>query len=365
MILPLALHIDGLTRRFRSGPLGLRQTTALDAVSLAVAPSSLVAVIGPAGAGKSTLLRLLAGADRPSEGSFAHEGIAPGQIGALLQGDALSTSHTLAENIAMPLRRLRRGLDRKTQARLVATALDLLALTPLARRLPQNVDAATRQRALLARALVGEPRLLLLDDPFAHQEESDRAALAATVRQLHELLGTTTVLATRSAATALPLADEIAVLQGGRLVESGSPQTLYESPASASTAALLGPVNRLPGTIETVEDDTATIRLACGPVVEARLAAALAPGAACTLCIRPERIAIAAASAAGMGEAAIDATLIAARFAGATTRLRALIGSGAELVIDRPTGAMLRGLIAGEPVAVAWQPHHAIAYAAD
>jgi ABC-type Fe3+/spermidine/putrescine transport system ATPase subunit len=365
MLLPFALRIDGLTRRYRSSPLGLTQTVALDAISLSVAPASLVAVIGPMGAGKSTLMRLLAGAERPSAGGFAYQGIAPDQLGVLLQEDALSTRQTLAENVALPLRRLRPGIDRKTATRLTATALDLLALTSLANRLPQTVSAAIRQRALLARALVAEPRLLLLDEPFAHQEESDRAALAATVRQLHELLGTTTVLATRSAATALPLADQLAVLHGGRLLESGSPQALYESPASPRTAALLGPVNALPGRIESVEDDIASIRLACGPVVEARLAAPLAPEDACCVYIRPERIAVAAASAADMGEAAIDASLIAVRFAGATTRMHALIGSGAELIIDRPTGAMLRGLVPGQPVAVAWQAHHAIAYPAD
>jgi ABC-type Fe3+/spermidine/putrescine transport system ATPase subunit len=365
MDVPLALRIDGMTRRYRSGPLGLAQTLALDAVSLEVETGSLLAVVGPSGAGKSTLLRLLAGAERPSAGAFAHAGIAPGQVGALLQGDALSTRLTLAENIARPLHRLRAGIDRKSAARLTANALELLALTPLANRLPQSVDAAARQRALLARALVAEPRLLLLDEPFAHQEESDRGALASTVRQLHELLGTTTVLATRCAATALPLADGIAVLHGGRLAAFGAPQALYESPDSARTASLLGPVNALPGTIASVEEDIARVSLACGPIVEARLATALSPGAGCVLCIRPERIAIAAASAAEMGEAAIDASLIAARFAGATTRLHALIGTGAALIIDRPTGAMLRGLVPGQPVAVAWQAHHAIAYAAD
>jgi ABC-type Fe3+/spermidine/putrescine transport system ATPase subunit len=362
--LSFALRIDGLTRRIRRGPLGLgRGRAVLEGVSLEVAPGCLLAVVGAAGAGKSTLLRLLAGAERPTEGGFSHPGIEAHQLGTALQGDALSTRHSIAENVAAPLGRLRRGIDRASAKRLTANALDLLALTPFANTLPQNADAAIRQRALLARALVAEPRLLLLDEPF-HQEETDRASLAVTLRQLHELLGTTTILATRSAATALPLADAMAVLHEGRLVEAGSPQSLYEQPASVRTAALLGPVNTLPGTIYSVEDDIASVHLACGPVVEARLAQPLAAGAGCVLCIRPERIAIAAAAAADMGGDALDAAVIAARFAGATTRLRALIGSGAELIIDRPTAAGLRGLAPGEPAAVAWQAHHATAYPA-
>jgi ABC-type Fe3+/spermidine/putrescine transport system ATPase subunit len=273
MNLPFALRIDGLTRRYRTGGwrLGLAPP-ALDAVSLTVAPGSLLAVVGPAGAGKSTLLRLLAGADRPTAGSFDHPGIEPCQIGALLQGDSLSTRHTLAENVAMPLRRLRPALDRATAARLASNALDLLHVSAHAKTLPQNAGASVCQRALVARALVAEPRLLLLDEPLAHQEETERAALAATLRQLHELLGTTTILATRSAAAALPLADAMAVLHEGRLVEAGSPQTLYEAPASARTAALLGPVNLLPGKILAVEDDIADISLDCGPTVQARMA---------------------------------------------------------------------------------------------
>ena len=357
----LALQIAGLTRRYR-GKTGIM---ALDAVSIDVEQGSLLAVIGAAGSGKSTLLRILAGLERATDGRFAHTGVDAGRIGTMLQSDVLSIRHTLAENVAAPLRRVRPVPQRGVAARLTAHALELFQLTPLARTFPQNTDAAIRQRALLARAFVAEPRLLLLDEPFSMQDENGRAALVHTVRQLHELLGTTTILATRSAAVALPLADRMAVLQYGRLTEAGSPQALYDSPGSARTASLLGPVNRLAGTVMLVEEDIAAVRLACGPVVEARAPEALRPGSPCMVCIRPERIAVVAASAAELGDNALDATLIATRFAGATVRLHLLIGSGAEVIIDRPTGASLRGLAAGQPAAIAWQPHHAHAYAAD
>ena len=357
----LALQMVGLSRQYRART----RIMALDSVSLDVERAALLAVIGREGSGKSTLLRILAGVERPTGGRFSHPDIDARHVGTMLQGDVLSIRHTLAENVAAPLKRLRPALDRAVASRMTAHALDALQLTPLARHFPQNTDAAIRQRALLARALVAEPRLLLLDEPFSMQDENGQAALVHAVRQLHELLGTTTILTTRSAAVALPMADRLAVLQYGRLAKAGPPQALYDSPGSAHTAALLGPVNRLAGTIILVEDDVAAVRLACGPVVEASVQEALPLGSPCVVCVRPERIAIVAASAAELGANALDATLIATRFAGATMRLHLLIGSGAEVIIDRPTGASLRGLNAGQPAAIAWQPHHAHAYRAD
>jgi ABC-type Fe3+/spermidine/putrescine transport system ATPase subunit len=366
-----ALQIAGLTREYRRQVWrSAGQRPALAPFSLEVEARQFVVVIGGPGSGKSTLLRLLAGADVPTAGSFAHPGIEARHIGSLLQDDALSWRHTIAENIEASLRRRRPDLDRRAAARLAAHALDLLQLTPLAREMPQNVGTAERQRALLARALAAEPKLLILDEPFSHQDDAGRNALARTLRDLHDMLGTTTILATRSSAAALPLADLLAVLHEGQLRETGDPSVLYEAPAHAGTAALLGPVNRLAGGIIELDDDIATVRLTCGPKVLARIAPhradrQLSAGSLCTVCVRPERIAIAAATAEEMGDDALDAIFIAARFAGATTRLHLLIGTGQELIIDRPSAAGMRGLSPGAPAAIAWQPHHALAYLSD
>jgi ABC-type Fe3+/spermidine/putrescine transport system ATPase subunit len=366
-----ALQIAGLTRAHRKqGWRSRGQRLALAPFSLEVGARQFAVVIGGAGSGKSTLLRLLAGADVPTAGSFTHPGIEARHIGSLLQDDTLSFRHTIAENIEASLRRRRPDLDRRAAARLAAHALDLLQVTPVAREMPQNASTAVRQRALLARALAAEPKLLILDEPFSHQDDDGRHALARTLRDLHDMLGTTTILATRSAATALPLADMLAVVHGGHLKETGDPSALYEAPAHAGTAALLGPVNRLAGGVIDMDDDIATVRLTCGPKVSARHAPCpadrrLSPGSLCTVCIRPERIAVAAATAEEMGDDALDAIFIAARFAGATTRLHLLIGTGQELIIDRPSAAGLRGLSPGAPAAIAWQPHHALAYPAD
>lgn len=367
--MPSALEIAGLTREHRRrGWRSGGQRPALAPFSLQIEARQLAVVIGGAGSGKSTLLRILAGVDVATAGSFAHPGIEARHIGSLLQDDTLSFRHTIAENIEASLRRRRPELDRRAAARLAAHALDLLHLTHVARDMPQNASAAIRQRALLARALAAEPKLLILDEPFSHQDESGRHALVRTLRDLHDTLGTTTLLATRNPAAALPLADLLAVLHEGQLKEAGNPQALYEAPAHAGTAALLGAVNRLSGGIIETDDDIASVRLTCGPKVLARImphhaGGQLSAGSLCSVCIRPERIAVAAATAEEMGEDALDAIFIAARFAGATTRLHFLIGTGQELIIDRPSAVPIRGLSLGAPAAIAWQPHHALAFA--
>ena len=129
-------------------------------------------------------------------------------------------------------------------------------------------------------------------------------------------------------------------------------------------AALLGETNQLAGTIEELDDDVVTVRLACGPVIEARPGRALEPGDPCMVSLRPDRIAVAATSAAEMGVRAVDATLIEAQFQGDSYRLLLVIGSGAQIIVKRPAAAGLRGLNVGGTAALAWQPHHAFAFRA-
>ena len=356
------LTISGLTRK-------RGRIAVLDGLSLSAGPGLLTAILGPAGSGKSTLLRTLAGFER-ARGAIMFDGqdiarLPPHRrgFGVVQQPDMLFAHMTLAENIAFPLRL--RGLRRADLARLTAEALDLVELAGRGSLMPTEAGPALCQRAMLARAAVFGPRLLLLDEPLSEQDPTSRAASIASLRRLHDLLGMTTLLATRNGADALAVADRVAVLRGGALVQHGTPEEVFDQPRNPYVAALLGEQNRLPGTVEAVDEDIALVRLACGPLVEARLGKTLQAGDPCILVLRPDRIAIASVPAAEMGETAIDATLIEAQFLGDTYRLRLLIGSGAELIVRRPAAAGLRGLAAGRVAAVAWQPHHAAAFRDD
>ena len=353
---PPGLTVSGLTRK-------RGRTTVLDRLDLAPVAGLLTAVVGPAGSGKSTLLRILAGFER-SRGAIVFDGrdiagLPPHRrgFGMVQQPDALFPHLDLAGNIALPLRI--RHVRRADRTRLIAEALDQWQLTACAGLMPAEAGPALCQRAMLARATVFGPRLLLLDEPFSSQDAASRAEMIGTLRRVHALLGATTLLATRQGEDALGVADRVAVLRAGAIEQHGTPWDVSDRPRNAYVAGLLGELNRLPGVIETVEDDVALVRLSCGPLVEGVLGRTLQPGDPCILTVRPDRIAVAAVPAAEMGEGAIDATLVEAQFLGEAYRLRLLIGSGAELVVRRPAAAGLRGLMVGRGAAVAWQSHHA------
>jgi putative spermidine/putrescine transport system ATP-binding protein len=306
-------------------------------------------------------MSLLTGLGRPTAGQITELGASLERttahrrgFGVVTQHDSLFANRSLAENIAYPLRL--RGVTARDRAALVETAAESVLLTAT-ERLPHKATAAERQRAALARATVFGPRILLLDEPLSDQPAEARPAQLAALRRLHGLSGATTVLATRVAADAMALADQIAVLHRGRIEQVAAPATLYDQPTSAVAALAVGEANLLAGTVHAIDEDgVARVGLACGPVVEGTAAAALRVRDTCLFCLRPERIALATVRAADMGEGALDATLLEVLNLGDTVRLRLLLGSGAELLIKRP---LAPGLRAGQTVAIAWQTGHA------
>ena len=360
------LTLAGLTSAGERGTVGWGS---LDGLTLSPAPGKLTVLLGLPGSGKSALIRALAGFARVGgtmtlDGrSIAHLPAWRRGFGVMLQPDALIPHLTLADNVAFGLRQ--RGVRRASRRAQVEEALHLVQLDGLGERRPDAVTAAQRQRAMLARATVFAPRVLLLDEPACAQDQPGRAALLASLPRIHALLGgATTWLATCSGADALAVADQVAVLRAGAIEQHGPAEEVFHRPRNDYVAALLGEVNRLAGTIVALDDEVATVRLACGPVIEAQPGRALEAGDACVVSLRPDRIAVAAASAAEMGADAVDATLIDAQFQGDSYRLLLLIGSGAQIVVRRPAAAGLRGLTVGGTAALAWQPHHAFAFRA-
>ena len=339
----------------------------LAGVSLEVPPGRLLALLGGRAAGKSTLLGILAGLAAPSAGAVFRAGTdlrrtPPHRrgFGVVAQQDALFPRLTLAQNIAYPL--LLRQVRRRDRVRLVEAACDSVFLGG-AHRLPHQASAAECQRAWIARATVFGPAVLLLDDPLGLQAQEERPRLLAALRRLHLMLGSTTVLATRVPGEAFALADHLAVLARGQVVQAGAPEPVYERPASAMAALACGEANLLPGTVRAIDEDgIARVTLACGPVVEGMAGQTLRVRDACLFCLRPERIALAPAQASEMGEAALDAAVLEVLHLGDTVRLSLLLGAGQEVVVKRPAAAGLRGMRRGESVAIAWQPHHATVF---
>jgi len=232
---------------------------ALDDVSLLVPKGKLVALLGPSGSGKTTLLRILAGLDSPDRGRVILDGIEATEqkardrgIGFVFQHYALFRHMTVADNIAFGLT-VRKGKDRPPRAeidRRVAALLDLVQLSGLAGRYPTQLSGGQRQRVALARALAVEPRLLLLDEPFGALDAQVRKELRRWLRRLHDELGLTGVFVTHDQEEALEVADEVVVMNKGRIEQIGSPAAIYDQPATPFVFGFLGHVNAFPCRVE-------------------------------------------------------------------------------------------------------------------
>ena len=238
---PHALAAHGITKRYGA-------VTALDDVSLRVGRGSFITLLGPSGSGKTTLLMAIAGFVQPDAGQLLLDGkpiqhLPPEKrdFGMVFQGYALFPHLTVAENVAFPLR-VRRTPKADIAGR-VREALDLVQLGALAERLPRQLSGGQQQRVALARALVFRPSLMLLDEPLSALDKNLRVSMQDELKNLHQRVGLTFVCVTHDQEEALSLADEVAILHRGRLVQSGAPSELYERPASRFVAGFLGRSN--------------------------------------------------------------------------------------------------------------------------
>ena len=347
---------------------GDKRLVALHGLTLDIAPGAIVALLGPRGAGKTTALRLLAGFVRAEAGEMRVDGrlldrTPPGRrgIGTVFDGADLLQNRNIGRNLAVPLH----GLGFAEIESRVAALLRRFGLAGLGPLLPQRLTLVQQHRAALACAVAGRPKLLLLDDPWAGLDPDERGDMQDLLRSL---AGEMTILhATTDPQEALAVADSIAVLDAGRLLQHGAAQAVYDAPTSLRTASLLGPLNTLAGAVEAIEDDLAVIRLDCGPRVEA-LAVDVAAGDRCIMAVRPERVAVAAVSAEEMGDGALPARILVIRPGGDHSRLRLIVGDGgtaAAMVVRRPAGVPLTGLAPGRQAAIAWQPYQARAFRAE
>lgn len=225
---------------------------ALAAVSLEVQPGEVLAVLGPSGCGKSTLLRAVAGLEPLTAGEITWDGRDLAGVptykrgfALLFQDGQLFAHRTVGDNVAYPLR-LRRTPRRARRAR-VAELLELVGLTGYADRSPSTLSGGERQRVALARALATSPRLLLLDEPLSALDLTLRERLAADLRSILRAAGTTALFVTHDHEEAFAVADRMALLRDGRLVQQGTLDEVWRQPADAEAAAFLGYATVLTG----------------------------------------------------------------------------------------------------------------------
>ncbi len=231
--------------------------TALDGVSLSVPRGKLVALLGPSGSGKTTLLRIIAGLEQADEGSgkiefhgedVSHVPAGKRKVGFVFQHYALFRHMNVFENIAFGLKvRTRRFRPRSSEiTERVQKLLHLVQLEGLERRYPTQLSGGQRQRVALARALAVEPRVLLLDEPFGALDAKVRKELRRWLRRFHEEIHLTTVFVTHDQEEALEIADEVVIMNNARVEQVGTPEEVYDRPASPFVYQFLGSVNVLP-----------------------------------------------------------------------------------------------------------------------
>jgi sulfate transport system ATP-binding protein len=239
----MGIRVDNVSKRFGD-------FQALEPITLDIKSGSLVALLGPSGSGKSTLLRVIAGLEQADTGRIyisakdaTHKTVQDRQVGFVFQHYALFKHLTVRKNVAFALE-LQKWPQERIKNR-VDTLLDLVHLAGLGDRYPSQLSGGQRQRVALARALAVEPQVLLLDEPFGALDAKVRKDLRDWLRRLHDEVHVTTVFVTHDQEEAMEIADEIVVMSNGKVEQVGSPEEIYENPATPFVMSFIGAVNVL------------------------------------------------------------------------------------------------------------------------
>ena len=342
------LEVEAITKRFGA-------MTAVDDVSTQIAENEFFALLGPSGCGKTTLLRMIAGFEEPDAGRLLLDGadlvgVKPHRrpLNMMFQSYALFPHMSVQDNVAYGLRMGR--MDKRQAAERAREALEQVQLVHLAERRPAQLSGGQRQRVALARALVKRPRVLLLDEPLSALDRQIRGDMQIELKRLQHQVGITFVVVTHDQEEALTMADRIAVMRDGRIEQVGTPEELYERPASRFVASFLGDANHFEGVVDgdavgPWQVDGAQ-RAACG----------LGDGDRAVVVLRPERLELRAAH-----EQSVAANTLLGRVAEVV-----YLGTSRKYIVDVPGRSALhvrvgaaadhRRLTAGDEVRVSWEP---------
>ena len=305
--------------------------TALDGVSLSIAPGELIALLGPSGCGKTTLLRAIAGFIRPTAGDVRVDGLRINDVpanqrnvGIVFQNYALFPHMSVFENVAYGLRCRRTASD--AVAKRAAEMLALVKMEDFAQRLPGQLSGGQQQRVALARALAIEPKIVLLDEPFSALDKNLRLDMQIEIKGLLKGYGLTSIIVTHDQEEALSMADRIVVLNRGRVEQVDTPERLYNRPANLFVNRFVGHTNLIEGVVVSTAAGKASVDAGEGTTFEVGNSDNFSPGSAVVLSIRPENLASAEGGRAGVMSATVHLTLplgpteiVEARIAGGRT----------------------------------------------
>lgn len=357
-----AIDLQGVVKRFRD-------VKAVADVTFDAAKGEIVALLGPSGCGKTTTLRLIAGFEKPDAGAILLNGrnVADKKpyernVGLVFQDYALFPHLTVDQNVAFGLRE--RRVPRPEIARRCAEALTRVRLEALGGRRPGELSGGQQQRVALSRALAIAPDVLLLDEPLSNLDAKLREHLREELRGMLSGLEGASIIVTHDQDEAMGLADRIVLMNGGRVEQIDTPETLYARPRTRFAAEFIGRANWLTGTVrDRVGDAAVSVDTAPGPVI-ASAAAKFTPGERVSLCLRPERLRLADQASFGDGWS---------RWAGVVERV-SVLGSDIFMTIATQEGPSLIAVrkncggprpSVGDAVVLGFAPLDCVALAGD
>ena len=358
----VALRVSNLSKRFETDQ---GEVHAVEDVTFDVESGAFFTLLGPSGCGKSTTLRCIAGLERPDEGEITLEGavLVSGRggewmpphrrpMGMVFQSYAIWPHMNVFDNVAFPLKQGPRKFSGAEVRERVLRSLALVHLDGLEKRPAPQLSGGQQQRLALARALVNEPKALLLDEPLSNLDAKLREEMRNELKQLTSSLGITTLFVTHDQLEALTLSDQVAVMDGGRLIQYGPPREIYESPRNRFAAEFIGTANFFEGKVSAPAEagGTAVVETAQG-ALRCVTSEALAQGAPVAVAVRPENVALLKERPSQDDNLNVLAgSLTSVVFLGSTLDCEAE-AEGAVVKVSAHPGADLR---AGDPVILAF-----------
>jgi spermidine/putrescine transport system ATP-binding protein len=342
--------------------------TAVDNVSVAIAPGEFFSFLGPSGCGKTTILRMISGFIDPTQGAVMiggrdMTGIGPNKrpTALIFQNLALFPLMPIWENVAFGLEM--RGMPKSERRRRAEQLLELVALGGAGDKKVSELSGGQKQRVAIARALAVEPKVMLLDEPLSALDLKLRQHMRAELRAIQRRTGVTFIYITHDQGEALTMSDRVAVMSQGRIEQVDVPDAIYNNPQTAFVAGFVGEMNAFNGRVVAADPAQALVETEIGRF-RGLNRQALQPGDRASIFVRPERVdALPAAGAAG--ENAVAATLDRIGFEGNVVNLFLRTGDGREIIAQRHNVGDLAGLVPGASLTLRFAPEAAAVLSAD
>ncbi|MEZ5913003.1 MAG: ABC transporter ATP-binding protein [Paracoccaceae bacterium] len=339
------------------------KTLVVKDLNLSIGKGEFLTMLGPSGSGKTTCLMMLAGFETATHGEIRLDGRPINQvpphkrgIGMVFQNYALFPHMSVGENLSFPLEV--RGMGKDEREAKIKRALDMVQMGAFINRRPAQLSGGQQQRIALARALVFDPKLVLMDEPLGALDKQLREHMQFEIKHLHETLGITVVYVTHDQGEALTMSDRVAVFNDGVIQQLDAPDELYERPKNSFVAQFIGENNKLPGTIEQLDGQKALVRLATGEVIDATAVNVREKGQKTLVSIRPERVEF-KPDMMPKGAHTIAAEVLETIYMGDILRARLRVAGSDEFVMKMRNTLGQTRLTPGETIKIGWHPQDA------